>query len=101
MRPYRRSHGESVIFAQFWRVLRCIGLEKNGQMHIAPPGESVDVDFTSPASQSPHLQKITVVHLADGDAVNEVLALELAYSDWLGSILTLAWFPARREESTN
>ncbi|WP_298446218.1 hypothetical protein [Ferrimicrobium sp.] len=68
---------------------------------ILPPGESVDVEFTIPASQSPNRQKMTVLQFAGGDGVNELFALELAYSDSLGSGLTLAKFRAHRKESTN
>ena len=67
---------------------------------VLPPGECVDVEFTIPPSKSPDQQKMTVFQLAGGDGVNEVFALELAYSDSLGSGLTLARFRAHRSEST-
>ncbi len=67
---------------------------------VLPPGESVDVEFSIPASKSPDQQKMTVFQLAGGDGVNEVFALELAYSDSLGSGQTLARLRAHRSEST-
>jgi len=68
---------------------------------VLPPGGCVDVEFTIPPSKAPDQQKMTVFHLAGGDGVNELFALELAYSDSLGSGLTLARFRAHRSESMN
>lgn len=66
---------------------------------VLPPGESVDVEFTIPASKSPDQQKMTVFHLAGGGVSDEVFAIELVYSDSLCSAQTLARFRAHRNES--
>ena len=75
-------------------------LKMNGAQHVLPPGESVDVKFVIPASKAADQQKMTVFEFAGGDGMNELFAIELAYSDALSSAQTLARFRAHRSEST-
>jgi hypothetical protein len=64
---------------------------------VVPPGETADVEFTVPPSQSPDKEKMTLLQLTGG-AGDELFAVELAYADSFGNVKTRAKFHAHRNE---
>jgi len=62
---------------------------------VVPPGDTVDVEFTIPATKSADQQRMTLLQLAGGGG-DELFTVELAYGDALGSSDSSAKFRAHR-----